>query len=609
MRAMRDEVLGSAYEILAELAILQHTTLVGSGEHLFAQKTPIGAGIKPDLTIGTSADSPRVLIQIHHTNAERASEKKFWRNVGEFVDARLTLGSETLIITLAFDSGQKRRLSVASEKLMDGFLEADRQEYGHELLAIGTRLATSFHSKKVPVALRLSHAQELLRGDNAAQELLSKFGQDVQAQVALASAAGKSWYGVFSAMQQKRSTPRVPKRKLTTLRRALGRLLPIGSESELRSILDSARHGTRIDWPEYLVAVGVAARGIGVTEFIPPMPAQSGRGAKKLESDASHELAVMLSQFDDEVIVGLWKRLRGVTTSLKQATQAIRSSLVFHDCHSFVLKSFNELTSPSGMKQALGDCYSNPSLVLGIPTGVPTKPNQSLWLFEYLMTVYKAVTGKQQGYGYTRLGDECGFRFEIAATAGVVLSPYLQRTKPIQDGILTGIAGALARKLEGIGQKWLEENELCVSQFFLKGRFEDGVYKTAAFDPCFLLITDALEYRATSRNKRTPTFLSSFMQAGAATCDVLVVDDVAIMWQSATHQGVDHKTKELVGRVGMLRVRRGTDGVVLPMDVKKVLLVIDGTWTQSQLERLATAGFDGIYYCDELELMVKEQFD
>ena len=66
-----------------------------------------------------------------------------------------------------------------------------------------------------------------------------------------------------------------------------------------------------------------------------------------------------------------------------------------------------------------------------------------------------------------------------------------------------------------------------------------------------------------------------------------------------------HKTKELIGRIGMLAVENDGNKTRLA-SYKQTVLVIDGTWTQEQIERMHRAGFDRIYYVDEIDLMKAE---
>ena len=78
-----------------------------------------------------------------------------------------------------------------------------------------------------------------------------------------------------------------------------------------------------------------------------------------------------------------------------------------------------------------------------------------------------------------------------------------------------------------------------------------------------------------------------------------------IMWQTASSKGDHHKTKELSGRVGMLIVNE-EGNTISPTSFKQIVLVIDGTWTHEQISRMQRAGFDRIYYVDEIDTMKTE---
>ena len=258
------------------------------------------------------------------------------------------------------------------------------------------------------------------------------------------------------------------------------------------------------------------------------------------------------------------------------------------------------------MMKALRDCFIDPDSVLGINIGLGRPSEKGVWLFDYVMTVIKAKTGKQQGYGYTQLGTDAGFRFEVAATGGVVISPFIQRRKLLDKRLFAGVSAALAFRLKRVTKAWLSSRQVEVSRFALTGQFEDKVYKTASFDPVLEEILHHIPATGLSRNKRTQTFLTGHIGKGAATCDTLRVGDTLIMWQSASTQGDDHKTKELVGRIGMLRVTAGKAGITKASDFHHAVLVLDGTWQQDQLHRLAIAGFDAIYYVDELDKLARD---
>ena len=597
---MADEILGNCYELITEIALLDYSSVLKKGESIFTQETPVGIGIIPDIIIGKSIEKPRVLLQVHHTRAERASEKKFWRNIGEYVDARNVLGSSVRIVTVAFDSGQKRRLSVAATNLMDGFLEVDRETYGSTLLNFAKVLEKEIEAKKIKEDKRLTHAKNRLKGDRGTIQCLKAIAADLDGLLKHASTSGANWSATYNSIQSNRGTPRIPSRNLTTLRRGLGKLLPVDDEPLLRTLLQSVRTGKRANWPTYFFQIEVANRSIGGGVLNNPY---SGSGAvpRNVEGHPGYEIKRMTELFTDDQIVSYWKRLRSCTASITQACAGIREADEFDLYHKFVVDNFNILSTPAGMEQALQDCFKDPDKVLSTSLGFKNPSGKGVWLFDYVMTAIKAQTGRQQGYGYTQLGADAGFRFEVAATGGVVISPYIQRKKSLRTDILKGVSMALAHKLSALTENWFKLNKDVIGRFYLQGLFEDKIYKTAAFDPALTVLQDALTGTTYTRNNRHSTFLTAFTGKGAATCDVIEYGDHRIMWQSASLQGDDHKTKELCGRVGMMYVHLLPPGVVAPATTGKYFLVIDGTWKEDQLQQLAKAGFDGIYYVDDLD--------
>ena len=88
---------------------------------------------------------------------------------------------------------------------------------------------------------------------------------------------------------------------------------------------------------------------------------------------------------------------------------------------------------------------------------------------------------------------------------------------------------------------------------------------------------------------------------GVATTRLISSSSALLLWQSATDKGVAHKTKELMGRLGMLRVKKGAKGNLAPnLNISKIAVLIDGTWTNQHISQLVAAGADGIFYPDEL---------
>jgi len=574
---MADEVLGKTYEVMTLVAIEDFTSILTSGEVVFWNEHPPGVSIEPDLCIGNTLAKPRLILQIHHTAAERASEKKFWRNVGEFVEARLVLGNKMAIGNIVFGGGGKLRLAKASDNLFDAFYEGITQVYIPELLALANRVTESIKKSKpmIPVESRPDHFRMTLRSDKAGLKAFRLFASELESLLKGINPVRRSgWYGAYTKSIGSRLVIRIPPAaRQTHLRRGLGRLLPIDTITDFDSICLAVKSKSTVSAPSYFGLLGLSSKSL--------------RGEKITDG----EIGSAIDLLNSNTLRDLWQHHRSSTTSMKQACAGILAASDCAQFHSFFLKKYSDLVTPKGMLDALNDAFDDPCYVLGEKILLRDPANSGVWPFEYAMTAIKAHSGKQQGYGYTRLADDAGFRFEIAATAGVVVSPFIQRRKKPDKKILRGIATALASRISGLGLSWFKSSANEVSSFYLRGLFEDKIYKTASYDPCKRLVE--MTFPKAQKIARHPTFLTTADTAGTATTSLMKVDKALIVTQSASDAGVAHKVKELAGRSGMLRASLGGK--------YGYALVIDGTWTDKHFGVLHDAGFDAIFYPDEMD--------
>jgi len=67
----------------------------------------------------------------------------------------------------------------------------------------------------------------------------------------------------------------------------------------------------------------------------------------------------------------------------------------------------------------------------------------------------------------------------------------------------------------------------------------------------------------------------------------------------------DHKAKELCGRAIGLRYHWNGKEFISRPDVRKMVLVLDGNWSQAELDALMRSGWDDIFYADEMDRLVK----
>jgi hypothetical protein len=568
--------MGSAYEAITQVVLEDYSSLILRGERVYSHISPPNLAVEPDFTIGRDSNSPRLLFLISHTNAERASEKKFWRNIGEFADVRAVLGPSVVVINLAFESFQKRRLMAASSTVFDSVIEIDRAPYGPMVLQLAADLGRRIAAGSVPEPQRPDLARELVARRPAANACLIEFGGQLSGLVRRARTRD-SWYASYTRWQNTRPTARVPADRVTSLRRGLGRLLPVVEGDALEALVAAIKQGRPTQLPSYFKRLGLAQATI------------RGSVVKDTEIVSAVNLVGVKS------IHKLWASARSGPESLMQALEAIRCSDDFGRQLQFVVSNFEQLATRAGLQTALKQCYDTPDFVLGQRVGL-TSNRVGLWLFDFVTTVLKVFSGKQQGFGYTALDGAAGTK--LGTSIGPHLSRFVSRAAPLRDDLLRLFSGVLALRLRNVGKQWLNTNDELMYTQYLRGLFEDKVYKAAKFDPLKDLIQDALTDVKAIYVSRHPTYLSTLSQ-GVATTALIAASDCLVLWQTAHGNHCNDKSKELMGRLSMLGTvkERGR--------IRRHGVVIDGDWTDRHIRKIVSSGADAVFYPDEMDELRK----
>jgi hypothetical protein len=93
----------------------------------------------------------------------------------------------------------------------------------------------------------------------------------------------------------------------------------------------------------------------------------------------------------------------------------------------------------------------------------------------------------------------------------------------------------------------------------------------------------------------------------AGSTNVLVANSTLVRWISVSDAGKTHKCKEFCGKIWGLRIylNQMNNLIEVNPEIKKAILLIDGTFNDEELNSLHEAGWDEIYYPDELEMLVE----
>jgi hypothetical protein len=127
-----------------------------------------------------------------------------------------------------------------------------------------------------------------------------------------------------------------------------------------------------------------------------------------------------------------------------------------------------------------------------------------------------------------------------------------------------------------------------------------GTYRM--FEPLLDLLKTRIE--GVNKVQIRSCFAEKAGLGGRVGCTTIAqVKDCIINWQTATDSGKDHKRKELCGRAVGLRYTwdQKTESFKKRPGVNRLILLLDGTWSQKDLDTLVRAGWDEIYYPDEID--------
>jgi hypothetical protein len=240
---------------------------------------------------------------------------------------------------------------------------------------------------------------------------------------------------------------------------------------------------------------------------------------------------------------------------------------------------YERITDPETLSSALQANFNDFGLWLKDGTVSPEP-----WLFRRLLDLIRAADGLHFAIGIPRFDPVFkskglpALRFTISEyiagrraltraetdTAASVLVPHLQRIKPKVTLSLFDQFKVMVRRSE----------------------FNQRLITYRGFDPLPVILAERF---GTGADTITPEVVQQLGVQGAATCAAHVSDDTISMWQSASRDGVSHKVKELVGRMGLCCLKRqqlpdGTFLFSLRDEWSDRVLYVDGSWGERETQ-------------------------
>lgn len=609
---MAGERLGITYEAVVAhcLGVLHDRKKTTGAIHWGAR--PAGMSIDTDFIIG-DVNAPDALVLVTHSGSEKESNRKFWRNVGEVAEAKTRLATVPRVVSVLFDDTIKPDIKLLGQSTFDSQLAVGDRTYGRKLIEWVRTIEKALPADREEKLATISEwVNNKSRQAAPVLDHLRTLTSDLEGALRkLPSPLDALWAKSRLLAGKARIA------KTTSLRRGLGKLV----------LLPSAMDATA--WPRVKLSEADAAVALSLGFASPSI-----KGPTISDPDILWTLGA-LSRDEAKAILdeqpldrmAVWMEPLLELPRLEQQV-------------TWIEENWSSLRDPAGLFAALTRCASNPSsLGPSVPSGT-----RRVWLFHALVDVLKALSDRQQGFGLSvLLADIAALQGDtrhrktvsaLAARAGVrnvkwrddrgvslglgdwSNGPSAQGF-PLYPDDLARIADALARRLASYPNGALDAVKASMRDVVVATNLEARLISYRLFDPLGALTRVWLK-EAGRRVTECPVEPACFSQyarsAFGADLDprsggtsLIRCQQTLINWQSCTDSGRDHKKKELCGRA--VAVRNSWDAsakrFVARPDVKRMLLLLDGTWRDDDLSALAKAGWDEIFYPDEMDKLVK----
>lgn len=635
---MAGETRGELAEAIAKVALEKALVKLGRKEEVFWQKSPDGAVIQPDFTIGLDEAVPLALVLVNACESPRNSDMKYWRNVGEIFDSKSRLKSSPSVLNLVFRSEIKPELIRLTEAICDETCHVDRDPvFGPPI----TQWLDANHDKApkerkdkaamVEAAVAPSSATYDAAFAKALRELTAALSSKL---FTVKSSLQPLWDLCQKDYLARHGLP-ARKSKETLLRRGLARWLVFEDGVRQQVLKGHLRKGKTAlkPVPSYTTALGMLKTSIGYAE-IPPADEDASKMVDTTSRDLRSSAQFFLDAAGSDVTVALAaveKALADVPAEMESAADQLRKMTEQVSAwHDFVLAQWEEITDPWGCYKLLQACAQDPSMEDRVPGPISGR----VWIWDHAVAMIRAKHDRDNDFGYgfmvgvvkaslnepklaalfkKVLGELSGRQLKteqrwVYKTLPSAAEPARRgfqdwlagNKKNLSSVIVAALAYALSRKLKEIKRpEKIGVADIIESHAY---SFWNKLLTHQDFEPLPALIEAACGTHVSRRP------VSSLMgELGGATVQdagrmsVYVFEGGLISWKSATEAGLAHKRKELCARARALRFAYRRSKFCRRPGIERMYLVLDGEWRDEDMKVFMESGWDAVFYPDEMD--------
>jgi hypothetical protein len=609
---MAGEKLGIAYEALTVFALRKTKSGPIASETVFWNEKPSGMSIETDVTIGKTKDAISHLFLINHSEAATNSNMKFWRNIGEIVEAKTNLAKIPVVVSVIFNSIIKQDLKAIQISVFDHVLIVGTTDYGHILRRWAEEYANKLPANKEE---KLEFLSQHYAGSNEFSQAIDCFCKELSGSLNNQDNELKALWQQHRKSTGQKDTHRV-QAKTTYFRRGIAKLLVLG-EPFARSISKDGR---------------LTAKAAAHAEHT-IMSLDWGRKTLRSIRVTDPEILWVVRELPPDLVNFVCEN--SLSDKMMEWIKPVRDLAELESQLRFINSKWKELTTTSGLFENLKRCKSNPRFHLEGDSGLATNDTR-VWLFHVLIDWLK-ISLDSKAYGIHQLLKELRNNHDnelhrqsvknvtptrenwnSAETIRLGLQDWhtaaSEQAFPLSELDLCRVADLLAKRLSTVAPP--EDIDISnMKQATIQSNLERKLFTYSSFTPIELLLRYVARKAKVSMPLATSIaccfsekarYIDPHIDRRSGTTSVLLHNRQLIKWQTATDSGKGHKKKELCGRAFGLRYT--WDGVhySLRKNIDELILILDGTWDSEDIAALIHAGWDRILYCNEVDKLFSE---
>ena len=326
--------------------------------------------VRPDILVGNPA-KPKLIGLITRAGSRRDWHKKFWRNVGEAVDIKVTFPA-TRLVSINLGTEPKEELVEALMAIVDCVVfppRAQRESLEHWMGSIEPGAPTDSESLTKYVGT------ELKKTDADIRRIIRAISIETYS---VLSARSDIWSSVLPNLTSRASLARSAAGgwdKPPSLRRGLAKLYVFGRPAQTLAAI-GARGSLSDELGSAMAEFGWATKSIGGWRVSDP------------------ELSEVLSHFDRDTLLDVLQRC--ATPELSMMCADVASHEWLRATSEFLERNRSNLETPTRLFDLLLTTRADVSkLKLGV---APPENLVGSWLFRSISTLLKAASGRKQGF-------------------------------------------------------------------------------------------------------------------------------------------------------------------------------------------------------------------